>query len=56
MPTDQERYQFLRRLAVEEGRLEATVALGQMDFLPSEEAFDQLIDDLMARQLPDAPA
>lgn len=43
---DAVRYRKLRSIAVESGCLEAEIAMGQFDFMPTEERFDRAVDDL----------
>ena len=40
------RYRKLRTLAVEEGILEATAAIEELDFVDSDEEFDKIVDDI----------
>jgi hypothetical protein len=40
------RYRKLRALAVEEGILEATAAIEELDFVDSDEEFDKCVDDI----------
>ena len=43
---DAERYRKLRKIALEKHDLEATVALGQLDFIQDEEGFDACVEGL----------
>ena len=43
---DAERYRKLRDIALTKGNLEATIALGQFDFIKTSEEFDNNVDKL----------
>jgi len=47
MYRDAMRYVELRSIAMEQGNLEAVVAINQLDFCPSKDAFDAAVDKII---------